>query len=192
MGLRRKPKKVFIISGPSGTGSDSVIEGLEKTGYFNRVITTVTRPRRPLERESKPYYFVTVERFKRLIAEDAFIEWAVVYGDYRGCTKAEIKRLLAGRKPIIWKVDWQGVQTIKRLLPQTIAIFIAPPSFSVLEERLKQRGQDSSQTIKERKKFSQEWLKHTDIYDYTVVNEQDRLDQTIEQVQTIIGRELKS
>ncbi|OGY51085.1 MAG: guanylate kinase [Candidatus Buchananbacteria bacterium RIFCSPHIGHO2_02_FULL_56_16] len=192
MDLRRKPTKIFIISGPSGTGGDSVIEGLEKTGRFSRVITTVTRPRRPVEREGKPYYFVTVPQFKRLIADDVFIEWAIVYGDYRGCTKAEIKRLLAGRKPIIWKVDWQGVQTIKRLLPRTIAIFIAPPSFSVLEERLKQRGQDSPQTIKERKKFSQEWLTHTDLYDYTAVNEQGHLDQTIAQVEAIIAKELES
>lgn len=186
-----KQPKIFIISGPSGSGQDSVIAGLERTKNFNRVVTTVTRARRPGERSGKPYYFITVDSFKRLIKNDELIEWAIVYGDYRGCTKKEISRLLKLKKPIIWKVDWQGVRTIKQLLPQTVAIFIDPPSYKILEQRLKQRHQDSLKTIKARKKFSQEWFKHTDVYDYRVLNKQGQLGQTIRQVKAIIAGEMQ-
>lgn len=191
MGSKRKPPKIFIISGPSGAGEDSVLASLKKTKLFNRVVTTITRSKRPGEREGLPYYFTTVEKFKKLIKFNRLIEWAIVYGDYRGCTKKEISRLLKFSKPILWKVDWQGVKTIKQLLPQTVAIFIAPPSYAVLEQRLKRRGQDSAQTIRARKKFSQDWFKHTDVYDYTVINEQGRLAQTITRVKTIVAQELQ-
>ena len=186
-----QPTKIFIISGPSGAGEDSVIEGLKKKIKFNRVITTVTRKMRAGEKQGNPYYFVSVKKFQAMLKKEEFIEWAIVYDDYRGCTKKEINHLLKCKKPILWKVDWHGVKTIKKLLPKTIAIFISPPSYEILEDRLIERGQDSLQTINHRKKFTLEWLKHKDIYDYIVKNQENKLNQTINKITQIIKTELK-
>lgn len=185
-----KLTKIFIISGPSGAGEDSVIEGLRKKMEMNRVITTITRPKRPGEKQGWPYYFVTVKKFKKMIKDNELVEWAIVYGDYRGCTRREIARLQKKKLPILWKVDWQGVKTIKRAIPQAISIFIAPPSYDVLEKRLIKRDSDSLKTIKARAKHTKEWLKHKHIYDYVVVNQQGKLPTTIKKVQQIIKKHL--
>ncbi|OGY45345.1 MAG: guanylate kinase [Candidatus Buchananbacteria bacterium RIFCSPHIGHO2_01_FULL_39_14] len=182
--------KIFIISGPSGAGEDSVIAGLRKKISLNRVITTATRPQRPGESQGRPYYFITKKTFKKIIKQKLFIEWALVYGDYRGCTKTEIHRLIKKNKPILWKVDWHGVKTIKKLFPKTTAIFLAPPSYQILEQRLIKRGKDSLNRIKSRKKFTEEWLKHKDVYDYIVVNQEGKLQQTINKTVVIIKKEI--
>ena len=187
-----KPKtKIFIISGPSGAGEDSVITALEKKIKFNRVVTTVTRKKRPGEKQGKPYYFITVKKFKEMVKNKEFIEWAIVYGDYRGCTKKEIERLKKDPKPILWKVDWQGVKTIKKILPETIAIFVAPPSIQTLRKRLIKRGQDSLQTIKKRTEFTKNWLKHKNVYNYVVTNKEGKLTETTKKIEGLIKDELK-
>lgn len=187
-----KPKtKIFIISGPSGAGEDSVISALEKKIKFNRVVTTVTRKKRSSEKQGKPYYFITVKKFKEMIKNKKFVEWAIVYGDYRGCTKKEINRLQKDTRPILWKVDWQGVKTIKKFLPETIAIFIAPPSLQILKKRLIKRGQDSIQTIQQRTEFTKNWLKHKNVYNYIVTNAEGKLAETIKKIEGIIKAESK-
>jgi len=184
------PNKIFIISGPSGAGEDSVIRELEKIIKFNRVTTTVTRKKRLGEKQGKPYYFVTVKKFKELIKNNKLVEWAIVYGDYRGCTKKEINRLLKGKSPILWKADWQGIKTIKKIFPEAISILITSPSYQILEKRLVKRGKDSLKTIKQRERFTKEWLKHKNIYDYIVVNRQGKLKQTTDRVIEIIRKNL--
>lgn len=177
---------IILISGPSGAGEDSVIEGLQQLFDFNRIVTTVTRKPRAGESEGHPYYFISEEEFKQLIDDDQLIEWAIVYDDYRGCTKAEIQRLQAMGKPILWKVDWQGVQTIKAQIPDAISIFIAPPSYEALEQRLSKRGIDSEEEIHKREAFTREWLKHKDVYDHIIINEEGKLDRTIQQAREVI------
>jgi guanylate kinase len=135
--------KIFIIYGPSGSGQDAVIEGICKQTPCNRVITTVTRKMRPGEKQGQPYYFISTKKFENLLENNAFIEWARVYGDYRGCEKKEIDRLLKMNKPIIWKVDWQGAKTAKKLYPKSIVFFIQPPSPDILKKRILKRGLDS-------------------------------------------------
>src|SRR3989338_644072 len=186
MKKKHKIPKIFLISSPSGGGEDSVIEGLKKYTRFNRVITTVTRPKRKGEKMGKPYYFVNEKRFKKLIDDKQFIEWARVYGDFRGCTKGEIKRLLKINKPIIWKVDWQGVVTIKKLFPKSISIFIAPPSYQELEKRLIARGSDTLEEIKKRKQFTKRWLTKKRIYDHIVPNPNRKLKETVKKISSII------
>ena len=176
---------IFIISGPSGAGEDSVIEGLKEKIDYARVVTTVTRPKRSGESEGKPYYFVSRDTFERMKFKDEFIECAVVYGDYRGATKKELDRLLIGTKPIIWKVDWQGVKTIKQKYPEAVSIFIVPPSYEALEARLRHRG-DSREEVARRKGFTIEWLEQKSVYDHIVVNEDGKLDETILTVAKII------
>lgn len=179
-------QKIFLISSPSGGGEDSVIEGLSRSLKFNRVITTVTRPMLKGEKQGKPYYFVTEKKFKGLLKKNAFVEWAKVYSAYRGCTHEEIKRLLRKKLPIIWKVDWQGVKSIQKLFPNSVSIFIAPPSYKVLEKRLMRRGRDSLKDIKKREPFTKVWLKHKNIYDHVILNKEGKLQETIEKVKKII------
>ncbi len=191
--IKFKLKKTifFIISGPSGAGEDSVIEGLAKKIKFERVITTVTRPKRRGEREGHPYHFVSIPRFKQMIKNKEFFEWAKVYGDYRGATKKEIERLIKKKTLVLWKVDYQGVKAIKKKMPEVLAIFIYPPSLKALEKRLIRRGQDSLEVIKKRLFFTKKWLKEGKYYDYIVVNKENKLDETIEKVFRILVNHLK-
>jgi len=190
--MTEKNPKIFIISGPSGAGEDSIIEELQKKLDFNRVITTVTRAPRAQESNGHPYYFISPEEFKKLIENDELVEWAIVYDNYRGCTKQEIERLTKEGKPIFWKVDWQGVKTIKQHVPDAVAIFIAPPSYETLEKRLMKRGLDSIDTIKQREAFTREWLNQKDVYDYVVTNHEGKFEETAAQALEIIEKELKS
>jgi guanylate kinase len=188
--MKKNNAKIFIISGPSGVGEDAVIDGLKKKINFHTVITTVTRKKRPGESQGHPYYFISEKKFQAMLERKEFIEWAVVYGVYRGCTIKEIRRLLELEKPIIWKVDWQGVKTIKKFCPEAVAIFITVPSYQILVKRLIKRGLDSAAVIKNREKFTKNWLKHKGTYDYTVINQEGKLKQTIDKIEKIINKEL--
>ncbi|OGF21648.1 guanylate kinase [Candidatus Falkowbacteria bacterium RIFOXYB2_FULL_38_15] len=191
--IKMKLKKTifFIISGPSGAGEDSVIEGLKDKIKYERVITTVTRGKRIGEREGFPYYFVSRKKFESMIKKDAFIEWADVYGDYRGATKKEIERLNKKNALALWKVDFQGVETIKKKIPGVLSVLILPPSLKVLEERLIKRKTDTPETIKKRLPFTKKWLKQRKSYDYTVINEENKLEETIDRVLRILLENLQ-
>lgn len=181
----------FIISGPSGAGEDSVIEGLGKKIKFERMITTVTRAKRRGESEGHPYHFVTIPKFKKMIKNKEFWEWARVYGDYRGATEKEIARLMRKKTLVLWKVDYQGAETIKKKMPEVLSIFISPPSLAVLKKRLIKRGQDSPEVIKKRMPFTKKWLKRLKGYDYTIVNRESKLKETINRVFQTLVKSLK-
>ena len=189
--MKLKKTIFFIISGPSGAGEDSVIEGLKDKIKYERVITTVTRGKRIGEREGFPYYFVSRKKFESMINKDAFIEWADVYGDYRGATKKEIERLNKKNALALWKVDFQGVETIKKKIPGVLSVLILPPSLKVLEERLIKRKTDTPETIKKRLPFTKKWLKQRKSYDYTVINEENKLEETIDRVLRILLENLQ-
>lgn len=189
--LKLKETIFFIISGPSGAGEDSVIEGLKEKIKFERVITTVTRKKRVGEKEGYPYYFVSKKRFEPMVKRGTFIEWAEVYGDYRGATKKEIERLKRKKVLALWKVDFQGVESIKKKMPGVLAVLILPPSLKILEKRLIKRNTETLEAIKKRFVFTKKWLKHRDHYDYTVINEENRLEKTINKVFKILLENLK-
>lgn len=194
MKKQKQKTNLFIISGPSGVGEDSIIKGLEKRGWeIERVITTVTRKKRHGEKDGKPYYFISRERFKQLIKKKKFIEWNLVYGDYRGATFQEIKRVkekIQEMKSIgVWKVDYKGVRAIKKKFPEIVAILIKPESIEILEKRLMKRDKDT-EIFKKRKEYTQDWLKHENYYDYVVVNEQGKLKQAIDEVERIIKKHI--
>jgi guanylate kinase len=182
--------KLFIISGPSGAGEDSVIEELERYLPIEKVITTTTRKKRPHESQGNPYYFVSMEKFKKEIAKNQFFEYTRQYNDqFYGVTKEEIKRVINSGKIGIWKIEYKGVMTAKKLIPQVIAILIMPPSLKILEQRLLKRG-ESKKFIQERMDYTKEWLRHKNVYDYEVVNRERKLDKTVEEVKRIILKEI--
>ena len=177
----------FIISGPSGVGLDSIIEGLSAIMPIKRVITTSTRAMRPGESNGHPYYFISSEEFLRKAGKNEFFEFAEEYNHkLYGVTHDEIKRAAASGKIVIWKVEYKGVVAIKRLMPETVAILINAPIDSI-ENRLRERDKGASEEyFRERMEYSREWLKHRDIYDYEVVNNADMLDKAINDVAEII------
>ena len=179
---------LIIISGPSGSGQDTVIEGLAKLMPIERVITTTTRAMRPGESAGKPYYFLSQDEFQKKINNQEFFEYAKQYNDnYYGVTNEEIKRIEASGKIVLWKMDYQGVMDVKKKMPNTPAILIMAP-LDVLEQRIRHRDGATDKYIKERMDYTKKWLKYTDIYDYMVENQDGKLDETIENLKAIIDK----
>ena len=185
--MKSKTKNnLFIISGPSGAGEDSIIEGLKKILPIERVITTTTREKRSNIFAEDPYYFISKEEFKKGIAENRFFEYAREYNDqFYGVTKKEIERVINCDKIGIWKIEYKGVMTMKKMMPEIIAILITTESLEVLKQRILSRGA-SEKFVEERMIYTKEWLKHKDIYDYEVVNYEGKLDEAVEEVRGII------
>ena len=179
---------IFIISGPTGSGKDSLIERLGRRLPLERIITTTTREKRPGESEGNPYDFLSREAFDSSVEKGIFIEHSVnENGAAYGVTSDELNRVINQKHRIgIWQTDWKGVQSIKRLFPNISAIFISSP-LDVLERRIRSRDtlKDESYFL-ERMDYTKEWLKHTDIYDYVVKNEQGKLEQAVSDVENII------
>lgn len=194
MSIAGKKSNIFIISGPSGAGEDSIIEGLRKYFSIERVITITTRPMRPGESQGNPYYFISREEFIKRRDNGEFVEWAEQYnGNLYGVTEEEIERVKSASwrtgKIGIWKLDLKGVITAKKLFPEVPAIFITVSDLKILESRIRRRGGISEEYIRERMEYTKEWLKHKDIYDCEVYNEEGKLGEAIQKtVEIIKGR----
>lgn len=191
--MHRKPFNLFIISGPSGVGKNTLIDRLSKMMPAKRIITTTTRKMRRGESQKHPYHFVSEETFQQGIARGEFVEYAKgENGNLYGVTQSELSNMIASDKIGIWELEWQGVISAKKLYPQIKAIFITAESIQTFEKRIRRRQPDASDTfIQERMAYAKEWLKHTDIYDYTVINRENKLDAAVEEVKTIIEKELE-
>lgn len=184
-------KNVFIISGAAGSGKDSIIEKLGTILPIERVVTTTTRSMRPSEKEGAPYYFVSREVFEQKKVSHEFIEYSInENGESYGITKKELERVTSHGSIAIIRVDWKGVVTVKRLFPEIPALYIAAP-IDVLEKRLRLRDAGKEeQYFEERMAYTREWLKHLDIYDYTIENEEGKIDEAVEKVRAIIETHL--
>jgi guanylate kinase len=179
---------IFIISGPSGVGEDSIIEGLRKYFEIERVKTTTTRSMRAGESQGSPYYFISQEEFKDKIARNDLAEYAQEYNNnFYGVTVQELDRVANSGKIGIWKIEYKGVITAKDKFPEIRSIFIAPPSLEILKARILRRDPNVSQEyLDERMEYTKEWMKHENIYNFKVVNEEGELDKAIKKVAEII------
>jgi len=183
-------KNMFVVYGPSGSGQDSVVEGVAKKLPLERVITTVTRPMRSTESQGKPYYFISREEFEKGIRQGSFLEYVEKYlGVYYGVTEEEIERIVKTDKAGIWKVDFEGARDLKRRFPELTVIFINAP-LPIIEERLRKRGELTEEDLQARLDHIREWLPKS-IYDYKIENEEGKLDQAIEQAVAIIKKHSK-
>ena len=185
-------KNVFVIHGPSGSGQDSIIEGVAKLLPIERVITTVSREKRSFESQGHPYYFITKEAFEDLLRTDALAEYVQKYtGIYYGVTKAELDRFSENNsgKIGIWKVDAEGAATIKARYPEITVIMITAP-LDVIERRIRNRETLPEEEIQSRLNHIKEWLPKS-IYDYRIENEEGKLDAAIAQAKAIIESHLE-
>ncbi|MCZ6539142.1 MAG: guanylate kinase [Chloroflexi bacterium] len=182
---------VVVISGPSGVGKDVMIDRMIETGQigFHFTVTATTRPPRPGEQDGVNHYFVTVDDFINMIASDELLEWAQVYDNYYGVPKKQVRDALAAGNHVVMRVDVQGANRLRELIPEALLIFIVPPSLDVLRKHLEKRGVNSEPEMKKRLSAAAEEIGSSDLFDYTVMNEEDRLDDTVEKVVEIIGAE---
>jgi guanylate kinase len=181
---------LIIISGPSGVGKDTVLAKMKQSRrLLHYVVTATTRPQRPAEKNGLDYHFVSDEQFKRMIENGQLLEWANVYGNLYGVPKGQVQQALAQGLDVVVKVDVQGAATIKNILPQAVFIFLTPPSLDELERRLRERKTESTEELKLRMETTRGELDSLPLFDYVVVNHQDRLDSTIAQIDAIISAE---
>ena len=181
---------LIVLSGPSGAGKDTILSRMKKSGYPVEFITTLTtRPRRTKEKNKVNYHFVSVETFQRMMRNNELLEWANVYGNWYGVPKAPVKRALDEGRDVIVKVDVQGATTIKKILPQAVFIFIAPPSMGELATRLKQRHTESPADLDLRLKTAEAEMKKLTLFDYVVVNRAGENDLAVSEVEAIITAE---
>ncbi|MFC1918916.1 guanylate kinase [Chloroflexota bacterium] len=184
-------KSLFIVlSGPSGVGKDAVLARMRESGYPLKYITTLTtRPLRPNEKNNVDYHFISVKRFQEMIENNELLEWAKVYGNWYGVPKDEVKQALDRGQDVVVKVDVQGAATIKKILPQTLFIFLMTPSTEELLIRLRQRHTESSSDLALRLKTAEEEIRQLPLFDYVVVNRWDEIELAVADVEAIITAE---
>ncbi|MDH3675967.1 MAG: guanylate kinase [Anaerolineae bacterium] len=181
---------LVVISGPSGVGKDMTIKRMQELGYpFHFVVTATTRPQRPGEVDGVDYIFVSTGQFAELIEHEELLEYAVVYGDYKGIPKHQVRKALASGKDVIMRIDVQGAQTIRRLVPEAVLIYLSAESEEALIRRLRQRKTEPEDQLKMRIATARQELKRLDMFDYVVINAEDQLDETCQSIACIISAE---
>lgn len=171
--MNAKPGILFVIAAPSGTGKTTLVNELIDTfGDLTVSISHTTRPKRPNETDGVNYHFVTKADFEKMLAHGDFLEHAVVFDNLYGTSKSWVDTTLAKGQDVILEIDWQGHQQIKALFPDAVSIFILPPSFAALRERLIARNQDKPAIIEKRLADVRKTLSHVSEFDYIVVNDE--------------------
>lgn len=181
---------VMIISGPSGVGKDSAIDALETLGVsFHRVVTATTRPPREDEIDGRDYHFVTLARFAQMIEQDRLLEYATVYGDYKGVPKSEILTPLSRGEDVIMRVDVQGAATMAAKLPGAITVFLTTSSEEELVQRLHDRKTDSREQIAIRVAHARKELAELPKFKYFIINRHEQLQETAKVLWAIMTAE---
>lgn len=164
--------RLFVISAPSGAGKTSLVRALmEREPDLRFSISYTTRPQRPGEHDGQHYFFVAPDEFRRMIEENAFLEHACVFDNYYGTARAQVESLLAAGHGVVLEIDWQGARQVRAAMPESVGIFILPPSRAELERRLRGRGTDSETVIRRRLADAATDLSHWSEFQYVVVND---------------------
>ena len=181
---------LFIISGPSGVGKDAVLRALKARDLpIQHVVTANTRKPRPDETEGVDYYFVSKAEFERMIAHDELIEYAEVYDDYKGVPKSEVRKAISSNNDVIFRLDVQGAEKIKSIYPQSILIFLVPANEEEWFKRLGGRRLSNEKDLDMRIETVQKELRTINAFDYVVVNAQNKLEQTVDIIESIMTAE---
>lgn len=176
---------LFIFSAPSGAGKTSLVTSLLAcTQHIGVSVSHTTRAPRPGEVDGKNYHFVSKEEFIRMAGEGAFLEHAQVFDNYYGTSQAWVEAELEAGRDVILEIDWQGAQQVRRLIKDTVNVFIAPPSISALRERLRNRKQDDEEIIERRMREARNEMSHFVEYDYLIIN--DDFDNTLQELRSIV------
>lgn len=164
---------LYVIAAPSGTGKTTLVKALvDSMPNVTVSISHTTRPKRPNEMHGVNYYFVSTNEFESLIAHGDFLEHAIIFDNYYGTSKRWVEETLSKGIDVILEIDWQGHQQIKKLFPDSISVFILPPSLEDLRERLIKRNQDHPEIIEKRLKDTTITASHISEFDYVIINDE--------------------
>ncbi len=177
---------LFIVTAPSGAGKSSLLQALIKQDpSLGLSISHTTRMPRPGEMDGREYFFTTVPDFLEKQKNGDFLESAKVHDNYYGTSRRAVLERLAKGKDTLLEIDWQGALQIKKLIADTVSIFILPPSIAILEERLQKRGQDTQEVIAKRMQTAGEEISHASEFDYVIIN--DNFDLALSQLAAIVA-----
>ena len=186
--MHSKKGKIFVVSGPSGVGKGTVVgEVLKNLQNIYLSVSATTRQKREGEKDGINYFFKTKEKFKEMIDSDEFLEWADFAGDYYGTPKHFVNNYITSCKDVLLEIEIKGVKQIKEKCKEAVLIFLAPPAFETLEERLIKRQTESLEKIKIRLNKAKEEMNQINLFNYLVVN--DDLKEAVNSVTSIIKAE---
>lgn len=181
---------LVVISGPSGVGKDAVLKEMQARNLpLHFVVTMTSRPPRPGEVEGEDYFFTTRAQFEEMIGQDEFLEYALVYQDYKGIPKPQIRAALASGKDVVLRVDVQGAATLRRLFPGALLIFLVPDNEDEWLDRLRSRKTETPESLALRVATVRSELATMDSFDYVVTNAHDRLDEAVDVILHILEAE---
>lgn len=185
------PRPVLVvISGPSGVGKDATLNQMKQSNHpFYFVVTATTRPKRPAEIDGVDYHFVSVGEFAEMIEQGELLEYAVVYGDYKGIPKKHVREALASGLDVIMRIDVQGAATIRKLVPNAVTIFLIAENEEELVRRLRDRKTEDPDKLKMRIATARQELKRIVEFDYVIANRVDALGETVDKVLSVIRAE---
>lgn len=179
---------LLVVSAPSGGGKGTILgELFKRDSNLVLSVSATTRTPRPGEEHGKQYYFVNREEFEEMIREGKILEYAEYVGNYYGTPKLPVENWLSQGKDVVLEIEVQGGAQIKQLMPDCVSVFIVPPSMSILEKRLRDRGTENDETVRRRLETARQELTRAKDYDYIVIN--DRLEDAVDDLQAILRGE---
>lgn len=166
------PGNLFVVAAPSGAGKSSLVKALmEVDAGVQASISHTTRPPRGQERHGREYYFVDATAFESMIGQGEFLEWAQVHGNRYGTSRRAVQERLAAGGDVVLEIDYQGALQVKQLFPQSVLVFVLPPSWEELRSRLENRGEDSVETIEQRLLNAEHEMAQAGKFDFVIINE---------------------
>jgi len=185
-----KEPLLIVISGPSGVGKDTVIDCMKTRNYpFHFVVTATTRTPRKDEVHGVDYFFVTHDRFAEMIEGDELLEYAIVYNDYKGIPKNQVRQAIASGLDVVMRIDVQGAATIRKICPDALLIFLTTETEEELERRLQIRKSETPEGLKLRIATARREMSRMMDFDYVVINRENELDETVDTINAIVNAE---
>ncbi|MEX2642236.1 MAG: guanylate kinase [Acetobacterales bacterium] len=180
---------MLVLSSPSGAGKTSIARRILDTDPGIRMsVSVTTRPKRPAEAEGRDYHFIDAPTFSKMVADNALLEHATVFGNSYGTPRAPVEAELKAGRDVLFDIDWQGTQQLaEKAREDLVSVFILPPSRAELEKRLHKRAQDSAEVVAQRMAKASDEMSHFPEYDYILIN--DDLERSVCQVEAILAAE---
>jgi guanylate kinase len=167
----RHPGNLFVVAAPSGAGKSSLVNALlELDSHLSVTVSHTTRAPRGQELDGREYHFVDEATFRGMVARGEFVEWAQVHGNLYGTSRGELQRRIADGEDVVLEIDWQGARQIKQAFADAVLVFVLPPSWDELRQRLQRRGEDGAEVIAQRLANARDEVVQARHFDYVIIN----------------------